>query len=245
MKPLLITLLAGLFFLIGSLLAFFGKNKKGLIDFSIGMAFSVMLLLLAFDIVPEVVELLGSKKSIFMYVFIIIGMVLLKLIDLLVPHHDHDAEIRHHDRHLKHIGTISSLALIIHNAIEGIGIYNAASIDTKMGLLLAIGVGLHNIPFGIEITATLNETKKNGKQIIMNILLLTFSTIFGALIIMTFGSISDFVLACLMSLTIGMIIYLILFELLVELGSSKNRKYSTMGLLVGAIFMAINLLIGG
>ena len=62
---------------------------------------------------------------------------------------------------------------------------------------------------------------------------------------MTFGSISDFVLACLMSLTIGMIIYLILFELLVELGSSKNRKYSTIGLLVGAIFMAINLLIGG
>ena len=30
---------------------------------------------------------------------------------------------------------------------------------------MAIGVGLHNIPFGIEITATLNETKKNKKVV--------------------------------------------------------------------------------
>ena len=244
MKALLTTVIAGIFFLIGALLAYFGKNKKGLIEFSIGMAFSVMLLLLAFDIVPEVNELLGTRK-IFMYVFIIIGIVMLKLIDLLVPHHDHDAEKKHHENHLKHIGLISSMALIIHNVIEGIGIYNIALLDLKDGIIMAIAVGLHNIPFGIEITATLNETKKSTKNVILNILLLTVSTTFGALIMMIFGSISDFTLGCLMSLTIGMIIYLIMFELLVELGSSKERKYSTIGLIVGILFMIINLIIGG
>lgn len=241
----LATLIAGAFFLVGALLAFFGKNRKGLVEFSIGMAFSVMLLLLAFDIVPEVLELLEEKGTIFMYVFIVIGIVTLKLIDILVPHHDHDEEIKTHDRHLKHIGIISSLALIVHNVIEGVGIYNIALVDFKAGLLMAIGVGLHNIPFGIEITATLNETKKNKTSVFLNILLLTLSTVFGAIIMMIFKSINDFILGSLMSLTIGMIIYLVLFELLTELGTSKNKKYSTAGLITGVLFMVIILIIGG
>ncbi|MCI8498184.1 MAG: ZIP family metal transporter [Bacilli bacterium] len=242
---LLVTLIAGLFFLLGALLAFFGKEKKGLIEFSIGMSFSVMLLLLAFDIVPEVMELLEEKGTFFMYIFIVIGIVMLKLIDILVPHHNHDAEIKTHDKHLKHIGIISTLALIVHNVIEGIGIYNIALLDSKAGILMAIGVGLHNIPFGIEIAATLGETKKSKIYVISNILILVFSTFLGALLMMVFKSISDFVLGSLMSLTIGMIIYLVLFEMLIELGASKNKKYSVAGLGVGILFMLGILAIGG
>lgn len=242
---LLTTLVAGLFFAIGALLAVFKKEKKGLVEFSIGLSFSVLLLLLAFDIVPEITELLEEKGSIFMYIFIVIGIVMLKLIDMLVPHHDHDEEIKTHERHLNHIGIISALALVVHNVIEGIGIYNIALHDFKAGMFLAIGVGLHNIPFGIEITATLNETKKNKKHIIFSIVFLTLSTMLGGLIMLVFKSISDFVLGSLMSLTVGMIIYLVLFELLIELGASKNRKYSIAGLVSGVLFMLAVLIIGG
>lgn len=236
---LLTTLIAGLFFLVGAILALFGKNKKGMTDFSLGLSFSVMILLLAFDIVPEILELLESKGTIFMYVFIVIGLVMLKLLDLLVPHHDHDAEVKTHDRHLKHIGTISAIALVIHNVIEGIGIYNITLMDFKAGLLMAIGVGLHNIPFGIEITATLNETKKEKKNIILFILLLTLSTVLGAGIMMIFGTVSDFVLGSLMSLTTGMIIYLVLFELLGELLNMEDKKFAGAGLIFGLLFMTI------
>lgn len=240
----LTTMIAGLFFLVGSLIAFFSKNKKWLVDFSLGLSFSVMVMLLAFDIVPEVIELLEGKGKIFMYVFIIFGIVLLKLIDMLVPHHDHEAEIKTHDRHLKHIGVISSLALIIHNVIEGIGIYNLTALNTRAGIIMAIGVGLHNIPFGIEITATLNGTKKGKKNILLYILLLSLSTLFGALIMLVFKGVSDFVLGCLMSLTIGMIIYLVLFELLGELISIKNKKYSSFGLILGFVLMILVIFIG-
>lgn len=242
---LLTNALAGLFFLVGSFLALFEKKKKGLIEFSIGLSFSVMVLLLAFDIVPEILELLEDKGTIFMYIFITIGIVMLKLIDMLVPHHDHDEEIITHHRHLNHIGIISSLSLVVHNVIEGIGVYNIALHDFKAGILMAIGVGLHNIPFGIEITATLNETKKNKKVVFGNIVLLTLSTMLGGLIMMIFKSIDDFILGSLMSLTVGMIIYLVLFELLIELGASKNRKYSVAGLVTGVLFMLVVFIIGG
>lgn len=241
---LLTNLVAGLFFLVGAGFALFGKKRRGIIEFSIGLSFSVMVLLLAFDIVPEILELLEDRGTVFMYVFIIIGIVLLKLIDFLVPHHDHDEEIKTHHRHIHHIGIISALALIIHNIIEGIGIYNIAMHDFKTGMIMAIGVGLHNIPFGIEITATLMETK-NKKYTIAAINLLSFSTLLGGVAIMVFKSISDFVLGSLMSLTVGMIIYLVIFELLIELGASKNRKYSVAGLFTGILFMLGVLIIGG
>lgn len=242
---LLTNLVAGLFFLIGSVLTIFEKKRKGMVEFSIGLSFSVMVLLLAFDIVPEILELLEESGTIFMYVFIVIGIILLKLVDILVPHHNHDEEIHTHHRHLSHIGIISALALIIHNVIEGIGIYNIANYDFKAGMLMAIGVGLHNIPFGIEITATLMETKKSKKYTIFAIALLTLSTLLGGIIMMIFKSISDFVLGSLMSLTVGMIIYLVIFELLIELGASKNRKYSIAGLFTGILFMFAVLIIGG
>lgn len=239
-----LTLCAGLFFLVGAIPTLLGHHKKGLIEFSIGMSFSVMLLLLAFDIVPEVMELMEGKR-IFMYIFIVIGLVMVKLIDFLVPHHDHDAEVKTHERHLKHIGIISSIALIVHNIIEGIGIYNIALGSLKAGFVMAIGVGMHNIPFGIEIAATLSETKKDRKKIFLFLFVLALSTVLGALAMMIFGHIDNFTLGSLMSLTIGMIIYLVLFELLMELGASKNKKYSLAGLLFGTIFMIVILTIGG
>lgn len=244
MVALSITLFSGLFFLIGAIITLFSKNKKGIVEFSMGIAFSVMMCLLALDIVPETFELLGEKKRYFFYIFVLIGIIILKLIDLLVPHHNHHENIKHHERHLKHIGLISALALIIHNAIEGIAIYNMACIDLKAGFMLALGVGLHNIPFGIEITVALNESKKNKKQIISFLAVLILSSIIGALLLMVFGNISNFILGSLMSITVGMIIYLLFFELLVEIINTPNKKKTLLGIISGILLIILTVLVG-
>jgi len=244
MTALLITFFSGIFFFFGSLIAMFSKRKKGIIDFSIGMAFIVMILLLALDIVPEAFELLGAKKY-FFYIFVIMGIILLKLIDIMIPHHSHHENKNQHEKHLRHISIISTVALIIHNAIEGIAVYNIALNDTKTGFIMALAVGLHNIPFGIEITAALIESKKSKKYIITSIIALTLSTILGASIMMAYGNINNFVLGGLMSLTVGMIIYLIIFELLVEIIDSKNKKTSVIGFISGLIIIILTTIIGG
>ena len=244
MTAFLITLLAGFFFLIGAVIAKLGHNKKGLIDFSLGMAFSVMLILLVFDLLPEIKELTNNKGSIFIIILIFSGIVLLKLIDMLIPHHSHEDEVKkhHHEKHLEHIGVITTVALIIHNIIEGMGIYGLSLANPKMGLVMAIGVGLHNVPFGMEIYTTLEESKKNSW---LGIILLTLSTVVSAAIMVLIGGVSDIVLAGLISITIGMIIYLLLFELAPELFEIKNKKSLSIGIIAGVILMAINIIFGG
>ena len=244
MTALLITLLAGVFFLIGAIIAKLGHKKKGIIDFSLGMAFSVMLLLLVFDLIPEIKELTENKGSIFILILIFSGIILLKLIDMLIPHHSHEDEVKnhHHEKHLEHIGLMTTIALVIHNVIEGMSIYGLALVDVKLGLVMAIGVGLHNVPFGMEIYTTLEKTQKNSWA---SIILLTLSTVLSAGIMMIIGGVSDIVLACLISITIGMIVYLILFELAPELMEAKNKKSVMLGVLSGVILMAINMIVGG
>ena len=244
MEAVLITLLAGLFFLIGSVISKLGKNKKGIVEFSLSMAFSVMLLLLTFDLIPEIVELTNNKSGIFVIVLGLCGIIMLKLIDMLIPHHNHEEEVKkhHHEKHLEHIGTITTVALLIHNIIEGMSIYALSLVNPKLGIIMALGVGLHNIPFGIEITMTLEKAKKKS---LPSIILLTLSTSLSAIIMILVGNISDVTLAGLMSLTIGMIIYLLIFELAPELYESKNKKSITLGTIVGIILMVANILIGG
>lgn len=239
----LINLVVGLFFLIGSFIAVKVKDNKNLINFSVGMAFIVLIFLLVTDIVPETLELL-SNNYLWIILGALIGLGILFLLEIFVPHHDHFEEEKkhHHDEHLKHIGTITSLALIIHNLVEGMSIYGVVNSDLKTGLIYALGVGLHNIPFGIEITALL-DSENNPRRKTIFLVILTLSTFAGGLILYLFESLlTDAVLGMLLSITIGMILYLIFNELLVELKERFN-KYSVYGIICGLVFMLIGSLL--
>ena len=242
MQACITAFIAGIFFLIGALIVYFGKKQKGIVEFSIGMAFSVMTLLLLSDIFPEISEIIKSTGKAYIILFVLLGLFILKGIDLLIPHHDHNKEIKHHDRHLKHINSITSLAIIIHNVIEGMAIASVASVDFSAGLIMALAVGLHNIPFGIEITATFDKLDKKS---VFKILFLSISTLLGAIVYVLIGNLNEVFEGILLCITSGMILYIIIFELFPEFKESKLKKSSYFGIVVGVILMLINIIIGG
>lgn len=240
----LINLIAGLFFLIGAIIAIKYKNNKNLVNYSVGMAFTVLIILLVIDIIPETFELFNEYKHLWMICGTLIGLGSLFLIEKLVPHHDHYEEEKRasHNEHLKHIGIMTSVALIIHNLVEGMSIYGVASNDLKTGIIYAFAVGLHNIPFGIEIMALFSE-EKNKKKTWIFIVILTLSTFLGGVVLYLFKDLlTDNILGILLSITIGMILYLVFNELLVEL-KEKFNKYSVYGIITGIILMTIGALL--
>ena len=247
MKSILISLIAGLFFFVGYFIATYKKNNKNLSLFSIGMAFSVLVMLLIFDILPEIKELLNNQNYFYGLMALVVGFIFFKLIDLAIPHHSHEHEQKAHthELHLNHIGLITSVALIIHNLIEGIGIYEISEYNTYSGLLMSIGVGLHNLPFGMEITSTLQEKNENKRNIFLTIFILFISTTIGAITANIINDISDLLLGVLMCLTVGMILYLLVFELLNEIRKTKEKNYTILGIISGIILMLITMILGG
>ena len=150
---LITTFVLGIFTLIGALISLFFKSKDKIINFSVGLAFGVIVGLIVTDLVPEIIESLGIK---YCYVFLfcaVIGFYILKMLDGVVPHH-HDHYASHHENlnkeekshNLTHIGLVTTVALVIHNIIEGAAVYSSSVADKTLAMGLALGVGFHNIP---------------------------------------------------------------------------------------------------
>lgn len=245
---LLMTVVVGLFILIGAAIVFLNKKTDNIIQFSISMAFGVIVALVGLELFPESYEILNENFEnlgiILLVGFILLGIVILKLLDLFIPDHEiEDNTEESKTENLYHIGIMSSVALILHNIIEGMAIYSTASSSTELGILITIGVGLHNIPMGLIVTSTLYDWSKNKKKTLLILLVIALSTFLGGLIMHFLSSIiTELLLGVLLAITMGMLIYISFFELLPELKNSKNKKVSILGIILGVLVFLISIL---
>ena len=241
---LLTTLLLGVFILIGALIAFLINKKSKVVDFSIGLALGVISMLIVVDLLPEIIEHLGLKYICIFIIFVVVGFMLLKTLDNFIPDHD---EENHSSKELKnnliHIGIITSLALVLHNIIEGMAVYSSVITSTDLGLKLTLGIGFHNIPFGIVIASSFHQSNQNIWKTIVIIILLSLSTFVGGLIMffLNLQAINPIILGILLTTTLGMLIYIIYEELFPRFKESKNKKVSYIGVLVGIIILILSM----
>lgn len=231
---LLLVLLFGLTIFIGTILVLI-TNKKEIKELSLGIAFSVIVLLITFELIPEALE---HINYLLVVLFSLVGIVIIKLLDLFVPQHEHTNDASH----VYHIGIITSIALVIHNLIEGMALFTTLNSSFSIGILTGIGIGLHNIPMGMVIGSTLYDKNKNIKKTLLISLLISLSTFLGGLFIALFDIVNSYVTGILLSLTIGVLIYMAFFELLEHL-KHQNKKVTIIGLFIGILIFLISLLI--
>jgi len=246
---LFITLLVGLFTVVGSLLAVMSKNNKRFIDASICLAFGVMLALGILELLPESYELvtahINKPYNILMLILcVIVGVYILKTLDYFVPNHNHDHKNdKEHKLNLFHIGIISSIALVIHNIIEGITLYSTLVMSLSSGIMMGLAIGIHNIPLGMVIASTFYK-KTNSKLKTMLISIgISLSTFVGALLayICSGYVMTELIEGILLGVTLGMLVYITCFELLDQIKEIQNKKFSIGIIILGIIIMLISL----
>ena len=253
---LLLTLLVGLFILLGSFIGLNYKDNKRFTDFSISVAFGVIISLILFELLPETFEVLNGEIGVVRTIFVIIilsliGITLLKLLDLFVPHHEHEVHHKHqhssdkcHNDHLYHIGIMSSIGMIAHNIIEGMSLYLVSSTSLISGILLCIGIGLHNIPMGLVISSTLTSSNFSKNKVIKISLIVSIATFIGGILMFMIGGVNELVEGILLGLTLGMLIYISIFELFHQIYHMKNKKITITGIVVGIVLLVISILLG-
>lgn len=241
---ILLSLFMGLSFLVGFYLSKKIKGKK-MAYFSIAMAFVIFVAVIICDIVPEICELSTMYSHIYIIICgLVIGIDSLLLLDLFIPHHEHDHEHNDeskadHKKHLYHIALLTFFSVLIHNVFEGIAYYTIAKSSIKSAFAISGGIALHNIPLGIEMSYLFQN--RNDKSMI-KILLLIFSGTVGAIIGFFIGNISLVVNLIILSITCGMMLYTGLYELGIETYKDRKEKGIIEGILVGAIIFALMLM---
>ncbi|MDD4860077.1 MAG: zinc transporter ZupT [Dehalococcoidales bacterium] len=179
---LLLTLIAGLSTGIGSTIAYFlHKPKSQHMCLILGFSAGVMLYVSFAELLHVALEKVGFLTA---NLGFFIGIIAIALLDILIPHEykqEHVEELsngadttvqpgRHGYRHgakhasrLRRAGILMALGIAIHNFPEGIAVFSSGITgDTGFGILVAIAIALHNIPEGISVSVPIVEA--TGKR---------------------------------------------------------------------------------
>lgn len=241
---LIITFLLGIFFLAGAAFIRLAKNSEWIEHLSVSLAFGSMSALVVLELLPEVIEEFARKHLLAAIITAIAGIAGLWILDHFIPDHDGNLEagtnsasvaVDHHDNMI-HIGIISAIAIILHNTVEGMTVYSLTLESIRQGALLSLGVGLHNIPMGMLIYASLEDEKRSKRYLIIT--LASLSTFFGGLLMTLISPLlNEFVLGILLCITLGMILYIIFFELISDLLRRKRWMLSAIGSIIGVLIL--------
>ena len=141
---------------------------------------------------------------------IIIGIIVMFFCDLLVEKKfNKNIELKENKNSLLKTGLIVSIGLAIHNFPEGLAIGSGFEVSTKLGLGLAIAICMHDIPEGLSMSIPMKNGGMKPSKVIFYVILSGIVTGIGAFIGAIVGSISEQIIAMCLSFAAGAMLYIV------------------------------------
>jgi len=257
--PFLLTLFAGLATGIGSLIALLAKRtNKRVLSFSLGLSAGVMIYVSFVEILAQaqntLIAEIGQKQGMGITVLcFFMGMLFIGIIDKLVPSFENPHEARSiesintppKDAKLMRMGTMTALAIAIHNFPEGIATFIAAVENPTLGVAIAAAIAIHNIPEGIAVSIPVYYATGNRKKAFYLSLLSGLAEPLGAtlayLVLMPF--LSPMVMGCVLAAVAGIMVFISIDELLPAAREYGEHHISIYGMVAGMAVMAVSLIL--
>lgn len=167
---------------------------------------------------------------------ILLGIIMMIICDLLVDKKFNNSnKFKQNKNDLLKTGIIVSIGLALHNFPEGLAIGSGFGASIKLGLSLAIAICLHDIPEGISMAVPMkNGGIKKGK-VIFYVVLSGITTGIGAFFGAIIGEISQSVIAMCLTFAAGAMIYIVSGELTPEANSLYKGRMSAIGSILGLL----------
>jgi ZIP family zinc transporter len=151
---LLLTTGAGLSTTLGSLLGLAVKKPgPGFMGFTLGFSAGVMLLVSFLELLQGSISSVGFLPALAAF---FVGMCGIFVIDLVVPHEyigQHDYPGNQSPERLRRTGLLLALGIGIHNFPEGMATFAGSLKDVRVGMAIAVAIAIHNIPEGLAVSA--------------------------------------------------------------------------------------------
>ena len=268
----LITGIAGLTTLVGTVLLFFTKktNTKFL-SASLGLSAGAMIFISFVDIMPKAQEQLlttYSEKTALLYTVLAFfaGMLILALIDKLIPeaHNPHEMQSTEDIEHVKEtpetepenmskveknklmkMGFFTALAITIHNFPEGIATFISTVKDPSLGIPIAVAIAIHNIPEGISVAVPVYYGSGSKRKAFLYSFISAIAEPIGGLFayFIFLNNASDAMIGIVFAAVAGIMTFISLDELLPAAEEYGNHHTTIYGCIAGMAFMALSLIL--
>lgn len=137
---------------------------------------------------------------------------------------------------LRKMGILMAIGIALHDFPEGLAIAAGFSAKEKLGFLLALSIGLHNIPEGMATATPLLMGGTRKRNILLINSLVSLCTPIGAYLGWILVNLSPKWIGVLLALAAGAMSFLIREELVPEARRSHPRV-ATLGLTAGLLFI--------
>ena len=148
---ILLTTIAGFSTGIGSLLGIVVRPGPRFMAASLGFAAGIMILISFVELLPQAVETIGVLRA---HIAFFIGMLVMFIIDASIPHMymaETPEDSTPQSKKLR-TGLLLALGIGIHNLPEGMATFSGALKDTDLGIAMAVAISIHNIPEGLAVS---------------------------------------------------------------------------------------------
>ena len=219
----------------GGLLALLmkGNKRNWHIPCMLSLAAGVMGAVVLLDLVPESLVFTTPVGSAIGFV---VGVLLMFLLDLVVPHLHRFDIVKGANDYIK-TGMFVAIGIALHNLPEGLAIGAGFQAAPELGFVIAGAIALHNIPEGLGMAVPLCAGGMRWSMVLLVCLLAGIFTPIGTIIGMLFLSIDEIFIGLSLALAAGAMSYIVVLELLPE--SWKQSKAPCIWGFAGGMLLAV------
>lgn len=243
-QPFMLTFVAGISTAVGSLVFLFLKRlEPSRLVFLLGVSAGAMLYISFVELLGTAIDDIGFFKA---NMWFIVGMALMFLIDVLVPHqyiHEEEKGAAIMERKLYRTGVLVALGIAIHNLPEGLAVFISAVSDIKVGVALAAAIAMHNIPEGIAVAVPIYYATKSRSKAFTYSVLSGLAEPIGALlgIYLLQSYLSKDLIGMLFAFVAGIMVFISLDELLPQVFGNKHHHRAIQGVMLGMLLVMLSL----
>lgn len=253
LSPILMALIATIFtwfitLLGASVVFFFKKVNKSMLDVMLAIAAGVMLAASFWSLISPAIEMAESlkmNKIIIPTIGLLCGGLLIIFLDKMFSKKDNSSKKK------RVFMLITSITL--HNIPEGMAVgvafgsilYNIPGANLYNAITLAIGIAIQNFPEGVAVSVPLRCEGLSSKKAFfygqLSGIVEPIAGVIGAILVLKVR----YVLPFFLSFAAGAMIYVVIKELIPECQTNKNQNLISMCTLFGfAIMMVLDVLLG-
>lgn len=163
---------------------------------------------------------------------IILGILTIIFIDNFLPENFGGSVSKEKNNFLK-TGILVGIGIAIHNLPEGLVIGSSFIFTTEMGVKMAIIISLHNLPEGISMATPLRIGGFPKLKVFLLTLISGVPTGVGTFIGALLGNVSTFFISICLALAGGTMLYITCGELIPNAKTLHNGRASTIGVIAG------------
>ena len=168
------------------------------------------------------------------------GALFMFLLDILLSHkHFELKEKGLINPHLVKTGMLIAVGVALHNIPEGIAVGAGFAHLPKFGFMIALAIGLHNIPEGIATTMFIHCGGKCRKDCLKIAFLSGIVEPIGAIAAFLFLQRFMFLVPVSLAFAAGVMVFITLDELIPMARKHGRAHFTSIGISLGAIFMLI------